>query len=48
MVFGGGIIPDSDVTALEKLGVDKVFTPGTSLDEAVSYVKERFGAGAAA
>ncbi|HVC42867.1 MAG: cobalamin B12-binding domain-containing protein [Candidatus Dormibacteria bacterium] len=47
VVFGGGIIPDADVTALEKLGVDKVFTPGTSLDEAVSYVKERFGAGAA-
>jgi methylmalonyl-CoA mutase, C-terminal domain len=44
VVFGGGIIPDSDVGALEKIGVDKVFTPGTSLDEAVSYVKERFGA----
>jgi methylmalonyl-CoA mutase C-terminal domain/subunit len=48
VVFGGGIIPDADVTALESLGVDKVFTPGTSLDEAVSYVKERFGSGAAA
>ena len=44
VVFGGGIIPDSDGGALEKIGVDKVFTPGTSLDEAVSYVKERFGA----
>ncbi|MFN2582690.1 MAG: cobalamin B12-binding domain-containing protein [Candidatus Dormibacteria bacterium] len=44
VVFGGGIIPDSDVDSLSKLGVDKVFTPGTSLDEAVRYVKERFGA----
>src|ERR1700724_661257 len=44
VVCGGGIIPDSDVEALEKIGIDKVFTPGTSLDEAVSYVKERFGA----
>ena len=44
VVFGGGIIPDSDVEAREKIGIDKVFTPGTSLDEAVSYVKERFGA----
>jgi methylmalonyl-CoA mutase, C-terminal domain len=44
VVFGGGIIPDSDVEALEKIGIDKVFTPGTSLDEAVSYVRERFGA----
>jgi methylmalonyl-CoA mutase C-terminal domain/subunit len=43
VVFGGGIIPDSDVEALRELGVDKVFTPGTSLDEAVAYVKERFG-----
>jgi methylmalonyl-CoA mutase, C-terminal domain len=43
VVFGGGIIPDSDVEALRQLGVDKVFTPGTSLDEAVAYVKERFG-----
>ena len=33
-----------DVEALEKIGIDKVFTPGTSLDEAVSYVRERFGA----
>lgn len=43
VVFGGGIIPDSDVEALREIGVDKVFTPGTSLDEAVAYVKERFG-----
>jgi methylmalonyl-CoA mutase C-terminal domain/subunit len=42
VVFGGGIIPDSDVEALRKLGVDKVFTPGTSLDEAVAYVRDRF------
>ena len=44
VVFGGGIIPDSDVDSLKKLGVDEVFTPGTSLDDAVRYVKERFGA----
>jgi len=43
VVFGGGIIPDDDVAALEKIGVEKVFTPGTSLDEAVAFVKERFG-----
>jgi len=43
VVFGGGIIPDDDVEALEKLGVEKVFTPGTSLDEAVAFVQERFG-----
>ena len=43
VVFGGGIIPESDVEALRAMGVDKVFTPGTSLDEIVRYVKDRFG-----
>ena len=43
VVFGGGIIPESDVAELTRIGVDKVFTPGTSLDEIVRYVKERFG-----
>lgn len=42
VVFGGGIIPEADAAALRQMGVDKVFTPGTSLDEAVGYVKERF------
>ena len=46
VVFGGGIIPDPDIAALQKLGVDRLFTPGTSLDEVVRYVKERFGAAA--
>ena len=48
VVFGGGIIPEADVETLEKMGVDEVFTPGTSLDDAVRYVKERFGSKAAA
>ena len=43
VVFGGGIIPESDVAALKAMGVDRVFTPGTSLDEIVRYVKDRFG-----
>ncbi|HEX6538986.1 MAG TPA: cobalamin B12-binding domain-containing protein [Candidatus Dormibacteraeota bacterium] len=43
VVFGGGIIPESDVAALSEMGVDRVFTPGTSLDEIVRYVKDRFG-----
>jgi methylmalonyl-CoA mutase C-terminal domain/subunit len=38
-VFGGGIIPDEDIFQLKKLGVRKVFTPGTSIDEIVRFVK---------
>ena len=44
LVFGGGIIPDADIEALQKMGVDRLFTPGTSLDEVVRYVHDRFGA----
>lgn len=41
VVFGGGIIPDEDIPKLRKKGVDRVFTPGTPLQEIVDYVKER-------
>jgi methylmalonyl-CoA mutase, C-terminal domain len=43
VVFGGGIIPEDDVKTLQDMGVEKVFTPGTSLDEAVEFVRKRFG-----
>ena len=39
-VFGGGIIPDDDIPALTKLGVRAVFTPGTSMEEIITFVKE--------
>ena len=35
----GGIIPDDDVTALEALGVARVFTPGASLAEIGSWLE---------
>jgi methylmalonyl-CoA mutase C-terminal domain/subunit len=38
-VFGGGIIPDEDIPELEKIGVAKVFTPGTPLDDIVEWVR---------
>ena len=40
ILFGGGIIPDDDIVALEKLGVDKLFTPGTTTEESIDYVKK--------
>ena len=41
VVFGGGIIPEGDIPKLKKRGVDRVFTPGTPLQEVVDYVRER-------
>lgn len=47
VVFGGGIVPPEDVDALREMGVDQVFTPGTSIQAIVEYVRTRFGAVAA-
>lgn len=39
LVFGGGIIPDQDLSRLQALGVSKVFTPGTHTQEVVRYLQ---------
>jgi len=40
VVFGGGIIPEDDVSALKAAGVGEIFTPGASLETIVRWVKE--------
>jgi methylmalonyl-CoA mutase C-terminal domain/subunit len=40
VVFGGGIIPPEDIAALKALGVKELFTPGTSTQEIVRFVRE--------
>ncbi len=39
LLFGGGIIPEDDIAGLTKAGVDRVFLPGSSLEDIVSYVR---------
>jgi methylmalonyl-CoA mutase C-terminal domain/subunit len=43
-VFGGGIIPPEDVAALKELGVKELFTPGTSTQDIVRFVREHIRA----
>jgi methylmalonyl-CoA mutase, C-terminal domain len=43
VVFGGGIIPDEDITELERMGVAKIFTPGASTTEIVDWVRTKLG-----
>jgi methylmalonyl-CoA mutase C-terminal domain/subunit len=40
LVFAGGIIPNEDIPALMKIGIKKVFGPGTRTDDLVSFVRE--------
>jgi methylmalonyl-CoA mutase C-terminal domain/subunit len=43
LLTGGGIIPDGDRRALEKMGIGRLFGPGTSSDEIVGYLREEVG-----
>ena len=40
LLFGGGIIPQKEITELKGLGVGELFTPGASTIEIVKYVRE--------
>ncbi len=42
-VFGGGIIPDEDISELHQAGLEMIFTPGTPLTEITDWVEQRFG-----
>jgi len=37
-VFGGGIIPEADITELTKMGVARIFTPGAPTHTIVDWV----------
>ncbi|MCX8073624.1 MAG: cobalamin B12-binding domain-containing protein [Candidatus Binatia bacterium] len=39
-VFGGGIIPPEDAAELKRMGVKEIFTPGTSGQEILSWIRE--------
>ena len=45
VLFGGGIIPSEDIPELKRLGVDRIFGPGTPTAEIVAYVRSRLGTG---
>lgn len=39
VVFGGGIIPEEDISKLRDAGIQEVFTPGTSIGDTVNWVR---------
>ncbi len=38
LLTGGGIIPDNDIQKLNKMGVGKLFPPGTDTKEIIAYI----------
>jgi len=39
LLTGGGIIPKEDMETLSKLGVGKMFGPGTTVDSTIEYIE---------
>ena len=39
LVVAGGVIPDEDIPVLKKAGIKEIFTPGTSMQQVVDYIK---------
>jgi len=42
LIIGGGIMPDDDIAELERLGVGKLFGPGTPTTAPIDFVREWF------
>jgi methylmalonyl-CoA mutase C-terminal domain/subunit len=40
LLTGGGIIPNEDIEELTKMGVGKLFTPGTNTQDIADYIKD--------
>ena len=40
LITGGGIIPDKDMKELAKIGVGRLFGPGTSIDDSLTYIQK--------
>jgi len=43
LLTGGGIIPDDDSAELTKLGIGRLFGPGTHSQEIIDYIKAEVG-----
>ena len=39
IIFGGGVIPDDDIPGLKAAGIKEVFTPGTSTEDIVAWMR---------
>jgi methylmalonyl-CoA mutase C-terminal domain/subunit len=46
LVFGGGVIPPNDIELLREMGVRRIFTPGSSLDEIPLWLNDKLDDGA--
>ena len=43
LLFGGGVIPEEDIDFLKTKGFKAIFTPGTSAQEVIDFIKSNIG-----
>ena len=39
IVFGGGVIPETDIPFLKEQGVEAIFTPGTPMKKVIDFIE---------
>jgi len=39
LTIGGGVIPEADIPGLKAAGISEVFTPGTTTEKIIEYIK---------
>lgn len=40
IVFGGGVIPATDIPGLKEAGIAEIFTPGTPMKDIIAFVEK--------
>jgi len=40
IVFGGGVIPSTDIPFLKEKGIKEIFTPGTPIKEIIEFIEK--------
>jgi methylmalonyl-CoA mutase C-terminal domain/subunit len=40
LVIGGGVIPEEDIPFLKEKGIAEIFTPGTTTETTINYIKQ--------
>lgn len=43
VVIAGGVIPDKDIPFLKKIGIARIFLPGSSTEEIVDWIEKNVG-----
>lgn len=42
ILFGGGVIPEEDISNLKNLGFKAIFTPGTNSEKIINFIENEY------